>query len=102
MDPNVIEIIKDLEKTVNILKDNFQVSITNKMHILVTHVPEYIQETRLSLGQTSDQLIEASHQYVNKRFQGSNYYVKNVENPLHGEKLLKGVNHINSYNATTK
>ena len=102
MDPNVIEIIKDLEKTVNILKDNFQVSITNKMHILVTHVPEYIQETRLSLGQTSDQLIEASHQHVNKRFQGSNYYVKNVENPLHGEKLLKGVNHINSYNATTK
>ena len=92
-------IIKELEDTVNILKDKFAVSITIKMHIITTHVPEYIEETRLSLGQTSDQIIEASHQHVNKRFMGSNYFVKNVDNPSHGEKLLK---HINSYNATTK
>ena len=73
-------IIKELEDTVNILKDKFAVSITNKMHIITTHVPEYIEETRLSLGQTSDQIIESSHQYVNKRFMDSNYFVKNVEN----------------------
>ena len=102
LDPNVMAIIKELEDTVNILKDKFAVSITNKMHIITTHVPEYIEETRLSLGQTSDQIIESSHQYVNKRFMGSNYFVKNVENPSHGEKLLKGLKHINSYNATTK
>ena len=102
LDPNVIDIIKELEKSVNILKDKFKISITNKMHIIIAHVPEYIQETRLSLGQTSDQLIEASHQHVNKRFQGSNYTVKDIENPLHGEKLLKGVHHINYYNAITK
>ena len=72
------------------------------MYIIITLIPEYIEETRLSLGQTSDQLIEASHQHVNKRFQVSNYTVKDVENPLHGEKLLKGIHHINSYNVITK
>ena len=68
----------------------------------MTHVPEYIMQTQHSLGETSDQIIEASHQYVNKRFERSNYKVKDVTNPMHGEKLLHGVKHINSYNAVTK
>ena len=42
------------------------------------------------------------HQHVNKRFMSSNYFDKNVDNPSHGEKLLKRLKHINSYNATTK
>ena len=102
LDPNILEIIKELEKSMYILQDKFSVSVTNKMHILVTHVPEYIMETHHSLGQTSDQIIESSHQYINKRFDRSNYKVKDVTNPIHGENLLKGVKHINTYNAVTK
>ena len=94
-----------------ILQDKFSVSVTNKMHIIVTHMPEYFMETQHSLGQTSDQIIESSHQYINKRFDRSNYKVKDVTNPIHGENLLKGVKHIkhimgvkhiNTYNAVTK
>ena len=82
-----------LEKSMYILQDKFSVSVTNKMHIM---------ETQHSPGQTSDQIIESSHQYINKRFDRSNYKVKDVTNPIHGENLLKGVKHINTYNAVTK
>ena len=42
--------------------------------------------------------IEAMHQYVYKRLTRSNYVVKDVTSDIHGEKLHKGINHINSYN----
>ena len=68
----------------------------------MSHVPEYILENKLALGQTSDQVIEATHQFVNKRLQGSRYWVKNVDNPLHGKNLLRGTHHVNAYNALSK
>ena len=86
----------------DILNELFKVSYTNKIHIIIDHVPEYIREKKLSLGQTSDQVIEASHQFVNKRFQNSKYTINNTEHPNHGKKLLKGMHHINSYNSLTK
>ena len=69
---------------------------------MIHHVPDYISLTKLPLGQTSDQLIEAMHQYVNRRFTGSRQTVNNVENDSHGVQLLRGTHHINSYNALTK
>ena len=38
------------------------------------------------------------HQYVDKRLTRSNYIVKDITSDIHGEKLLKGIHHINSYN----
>ena len=61
-------------------------------------MPEYIEENDLSLGRTSDQLIESSHQHTNKLFNRSKYYVKDVSSPAHKKGLRKGVNHYNSYN----
>ena len=58
----------------------------------------YFKETNKSLGYYTDQLIENMHQYVNKRFTSSNYYVKDITSDINGDKLYKGVNHINSYN----
>ena len=46
-----------------------------------------------------------------KKSYSSNYHLKryqkkhennNVDNPQHGSKLLKGLNHINAYNSMTK
>ena len=62
------------------------------------HVKFYFQQTGKSLGFYTDQLIEAMHQYVDKRLTRSNYVVKDVTSDIHGEKLHKGINHINSYN----
>ena len=100
--PNSIEVIKEFEKNMDILNEVFKVSYTNKIHIIIDHVPDYIREKKLSLGQTSDQVIEASHQFVNKRFQNSKYTVNNVDHPSHGKKLLKGIHHVNSYNSLTR
>ena len=97
-----IQVIKEFETNFLVLHEKFKLTITNKIHIMITHVPEYIMETKLSLGQTSDQLIEASHQYVNKRFNSSHYKINNVDSPMHGKKLLHGLHHINAYNFVTK
>ena len=65
---------------------------------MITHVPQYIRLTGKSLGFISDQTTEMVHQIVNKRMQNSNYTVKAVESDTHGEQLLKGILHVNSYN----
>ena len=49
------------------------------------------------LGYVSDQTVEMCHQIVNNRFTKSNYYVKAVESDKHGENLLRGALHVNSY-----
>ena len=100
--PNAIQIINEFDKNFTVLHEQFKLTVINKIHIIVTHVPEYIKERKHSLGQSSDKLIEATHQYVNKTFTNSQYKINNVENPLHGTKLLKGVKHINSYNSLNK
>ena len=52
----------------------------------------------LSLGFYTDQLVEAMHQYTDRRITNSNYFVKDINSDIQGENLLKGINHINSYN----
>ena len=96
--PYFDNVIKNFEDKYNILKDTFKVSITNKIHIMSEHIPEYIREKELSLGRSSDQLIESTHQHTNKIFSRSKYFVKNVSSPYHKKKLKMGLNHYNSYN----
>ena len=57
--PNAIQIINEFDKNFTVLHEQFKLTVINKIHIIVTHVPEYIKETKHSLGQNSDQLIEA-------------------------------------------
>ena len=63
----------------------------------VSHL-NVIRVTGKSLGFYTDQLVDSMHQWVNKRFTNSNYYVKDITSDIHGDKLFKGVNHLNSYN----
>ena len=66
--------------------------------IIEAHLKYYFTETKKSLGYYTDQLVEAMHQFVNKRMSNSNYYVKDIDSDIHGESLFKGINHVNSYN----
>ena len=54
--------------------------------------------TREGLGQVDDGVVETMHQYLEKRMRIGNYFVKNLESEAHGEKKIKLVLHINSYN----
>ena len=42
------------------------------------------------------------NEYTNKILMGSRYWVKDLNNPLQGENLLRGLNHINLYNTLTR
>ena len=79
LEHNYEEAIKIFEDSMMFLQGKYGMSITPKIHILITHVPQYIRLTGKSLGFISDQTIENAHQIVNKRMESSNYYVKAVE-----------------------
>ena len=81
-----------------ILSDKFKLSTSPKCHIIIDHLQEYFDATGLSLVKTSDQLIENMHQFVHKMMSRSNYYIKHVENPRHGQLLFKAVQHLNCMN----
>ena len=95
---NYEELIDKYCSSVHILNDQFKMSFTPKFHIIESHLKFYFQKTGKSLGFYTDQLIEAMHQHVDKRLTRSNYVVEDNNSDIRGEKLLKGINHINSYN----
>ena len=85
----------------HILHEKWGLAYTPKFHIIESHLKFYFKETNKSLGYYTDQLIESMHQYVNKKFTNSNYYVKDLQSDIQGEHLLKGINHVNSYNLSS-
>ena len=55
-------------------------------------------KTKEGLGKESDQVMESMHQHVNKIFQRSGYWTKSETSDIHGDKLLRGIHHVNTYN----
>ena len=51
-----------------------------------------------AIGYYTDQLVEAMHQHTDRVLSKSNYHVKDITSDIHGEKVLHGINHLNSYN----
>ena len=80
----------------NKLREQFNISTTVKIHILMDHLCDYFDETSLSLAKTTDEVIENYHQFMNKRML-KGYCVKDITNPNHGVKLFNCVRHMNSY-----
>ena len=92
------EAIASFEESIMFLHGKYSLSITPKLHIMIDHVPDYIEMTGKPLGYISDQTIENAHQLVNRRMERSNYYVKAIDSDVHGENLYKGIMHVNTYN----
>ena len=80
------------------LTDEFNVSTTPKIHILLDHLEDYFDLTDVTLIKTSDELCENMHQFLHKRLIRSYYTVKDLSNPSHGQRLFRAVKHLNSYN----
>ena len=98
LDPNYSVLIDNFCASVHILHEDFALSFTPKFHIVEKHLKLYFQQTGKSLGFYTDQLVEAMHQYTDRRITNSNYFVKDINSDIQGENLLKGINHIDSYN----
>ena len=80
------------------LVDEYDISTTPKIHILLDHLEDYFENCNVTLIKTSDELTENMHQVLNRRLMRSLYFVKDVLNPAHGARLFRAVQHLNSYN----
>ena len=98
LDPDYDNIIDNFVSSYRIIHSMFGANFTNKFHIIESHLKTYFNTTKKSLGYYTDQLIEAMHQHAESVFSDSNYNVKDLSSDKHGEKLLAGVHHLNSYN----
>ena len=67
----------------------FDLNFTNKVHILISHVPQVIQRTGKGLFYQSEEVVEAAHAKFDKFWQ--RYKVIDVESDKHGENLLECV-----------
>ena len=80
------------------LRAIFGISVPNKVHYLQDYLEDQLEMTGKGLGEVDDGVVEAMHQYLDKRMKISNYTVKNFGSKTHGDKKLKLVLHVNGYN----
>ena len=72
--------IENFKKDILTIHKNFGISISNKIHIIINHVEDYIAESGRGLGHVTDRTVEALH------------------SEKHGQKLCRGILHFSSYN----
>lgn len=81
---------------------NVKLTIPNKTHFIIDHLEDYFDTTKESLGETSDQTIEAMHSFVDKLMKKSMYHVKDTSKDIALEKQHRGILRINSYSVNIK
>ena len=74
----------------------FDIWFSNKVHILIEHLPQVIERTGKSLYFSSEQVVEAAHAKFDKIWQ--RYKVTDLERDLHGDKLRNCVVDFNTKN----
>ena len=68
--PNMLfvdQVIDNFIASFSILHKTFGVSNSNKIHIIQSHLKDYLHKTKKGLGVHSDQLVEQMHQEVDRR-----------------------------------
>ena len=78
---------------------DFEIGFSNKVHIIIEHIPQVIERTGRSLHLSSAQVVEAAHAKFDKVWQ--RYKVNDLERDFHGEKLRNCVVDFNTKNLYT-
>ena len=86
--------IEKLDLSIQILCQDFNFPITNKIHIILKHVPEFIALEGKSLGEFSEQVVESSHYCFEQTFE--KYKVKDTGCEEFGANLLRSILDFNS------
>ena len=55
---------------------NFNLTIPNKVHFILDHFEDYFNLAKETLGNTSDQFVEAMHQHIDVMLKKSGYWIK--------------------------
>ena len=82
---------KDIQKFAQAY-DKLGVQRTNKVHILIDHVPDFCDATKVGLGHFSEQASEAVHCDYKKTYR---YYHVNESNPKFPSKILAATSKYN-------
>ena len=93
----VHEVIEGFSDAYGILTEKFNVSVTNKVHVIVDHLSDYLSSNKTTLRKTTDQTIECTHSKLDQYLKERNYFRKNLNGKAFGERLLKGILAWNSY-----
>jgi hypothetical protein len=98
LNPNYSEIISDFSQSWLKCKYMFGTTVPNKVHIIQTHLVDYLNKQKSTLYRKTDQTMESVHQDLFSRMTASKYHVKNFKSDKHGQKLKQAATHYDSYN----
>lgn len=71
------------------------ISITSKVHIMIRHVPDFIEMHKRPLGQFSEQVVESTHAKFHQLFQS--YSIKDIHHTHFLDRFYRAIMHFNSY-----
>ena len=94
--PDYKERINEFEAKWEELYINHDIWFTNKVHVIIDHVPQAIERTGRGLLGNSEQVVEATHAKFEQFW--LKYVVVDLESDIHGERLLECVIDFNSSN----
>ena len=99
MVPNHREVIAEFGDSWLVLMENFQVTMPVKVHIILHHLSDYMEQTNKTLFNASDQVGEAVHHSVKKFIESHpNYNHVDKSTDEYGEDILLGIKHFNCNN----
>ena len=85
LDGNYKEYIEDFKADWTQLNHEFGISFPNKVHIITSHLADFIERQKRPLGEFTEEVVEAAHQRLDKIWEW--YCVKMVEKESHGKKI---------------
>ena len=97
LDYQIDVIIQSFSDNYKILQETFNINITNKAHVIIPHLSDYLKTNDTTLLCSTDQIIEATHSKLHNYLKTHGYYRKLTDLPDFGEKLFNGICAWNSY-----
>ena len=85
------EVIEAFSESYKVIHDNFQVSETNKVHIIASHISDYLKSTKTTLRKTKDQTTDCTHSKLDRFLKDHQYFRKNIDSINAGKKLFEGI-----------
>ena len=102
LEPQFKEVLNSFTEAYKILEAKFDVSVTNKVHIIMDHLQEYLEKNETTLLKKTYQTVECTHSKLDKFLKHHGYFRKNNDSISCGEKLYKGILAWNSYVSNDK
>ena len=96
LDPFYQDVISRFEVAFFKLREVFGVSESTKLHIIFTHLPQFIELSGKPLGEFSEQELENSHSAFEHIW--DRYRVKDTTNPTYIDNYVRAVLNFNASN----